>query len=500
MSDFDDLFKNRLDEEASFPNRNKNWKQLSKRLEAFETGKTQVGKGHLRFWQLATGLSIAVAVLLVWKYQETTQENQTLRKERDLLQQEVLKQSPIAAAATENAKTPVVKNTTNSEDTHQASAIAANPSPSSETFALPKKQALQPAVLSDKHLSTANEPKPTPGATPFKDLSSNSATQDPKGVTDKETANTSTVSNAEHQKTGTGTAEEKAAENPIAQAQEPAQQGQDSQLPPQAVGKDTLAASVAKTEMPLAPVDSTAVAEKADTTQEVVAQAPASAPANKEIKPHHEHKMRFRAGIQGSVGWVQPKQKGVSALSGQGISFEARVLPGLWATTSVDWMQHEINTEEFVPKFHPHHDSLPQPPHQSNPGGPQQHPDKLVQVQSNPREQHYSLGLRYTLPLHFWVKPTVMVSHEWVHISPNLVTYQFEEDDPGMPQHHDEEKYTAEKFPAQWLSKQWHLGAGLEKEVSSWTFSAWAEYSKSFASTTPSYDALYLRLKAQYMF
>jgi len=59
-------------------------------------------------------------------------------------------------------------------------------------------------------------------------------------------------------------------------------------------------------------------------------------------------------------------------------------------------------------------------------------------------------------------------------------------------------EYTAEKYEAQWLSNQWRLGIGLEKDLQNWTFGLWADYSKDFSVDTPSFDALYLRAGVQY--
>jgi hypothetical protein len=38
MRDFDDFFSQKLNEESSFPHRAKMWKQVSKRMDAFDAG------------------------------------------------------------------------------------------------------------------------------------------------------------------------------------------------------------------------------------------------------------------------------------------------------------------------------------------------------------------------------------------------------------------------------------------------------------------------------
>ena len=67
MSDLDDFFAKRLDEEATFPNRGKNWKQISKRLDAFDSGTVQGNPRGLRGWQVATLVAVAAAGFLLWK-------------------------------------------------------------------------------------------------------------------------------------------------------------------------------------------------------------------------------------------------------------------------------------------------------------------------------------------------------------------------------------------------------------------------------------------------
>ena len=228
------------------------------------------------------------------------------------------------------------------------------------------------------------------------------------------------------------------------------------------------------------------------------------------IKPVVSKSKRFSIGTQTVVGLVQPRQKGVSALRGQGITVEAKLLRGLFVQASLDWMRYEVCTPGFFPKFHPHHDSLPEPPDGGwggggGGGGGPQHDSKLVRVESTPRQQHLGLGIKYELPVKFWAKPSLKLSHQWVHGSSTSITYKFEKDDPGGPgpnpdPHEHESKYTAEQFDNQWLSNQWRFGIGLEKTLPNWTFGLWADYSKDFTASTPSFDAVYFRAGAQYRF
>ncbi|HOY07719.1 MAG TPA: hypothetical protein PLO67_20055, partial [Saprospiraceae bacterium] len=88
MSDFDDLFREKLDEEQSFPQRSKNWKMVSKRLDAFDAG----GLGHhsyLKYWKIATIAAAVTVGVLAWKLVAVQQENTRLQQQVELVKSEV---------------------------------------------------------------------------------------------------------------------------------------------------------------------------------------------------------------------------------------------------------------------------------------------------------------------------------------------------------------------------------------------------------------------------
>ncbi|MBK7936910.1 MAG: hypothetical protein IPJ82_07350 [Lewinellaceae bacterium] len=86
MSDFDNFFAEKLDEEGRFPRKDKNWKTLSRRLDAFETG-AQGAASRLRWWQAAAAVSLVLICTLVWKIHDLRQENRALQHQVIVLQE-----------------------------------------------------------------------------------------------------------------------------------------------------------------------------------------------------------------------------------------------------------------------------------------------------------------------------------------------------------------------------------------------------------------------------
>ncbi|HLP95904.1 MAG TPA: hypothetical protein VK168_17805 [Saprospiraceae bacterium] len=467
MQDLDDLFKDRLEEEAPFPNRSKQWQQLSQRLDAFDAGAGPTPKGtasSLPWWKLATLVALASAGYFAWKGYQQKAENNHLKVEIARLQNQQNKpvQEPIQSVST-------------TQETSKAQS-ATTPQTDIPVFGSTPKAAAT-------HIENEQN-RPT------------KVKSNPKSRSDK-----SPVLQTEQQK-----AIVPALSEPIASLPE---------LPPSAADKQSTPVAPTVAQNAAAASDSIQVAlalMMVDSLQKALVALQDSLLAREdkpmaaaEIKPVVKASGKhFRIGAHATMGFVLPKQKGVSSIRGQGISFEARVWKSLWVSATADWLNHNVATSEFIPKFHSHHDTIPKPPGGGGGGGGGGHfNSKLVLVESAIRQQHLGIGLRYNLPVKFWVQPAVRVAHEWVHISPSLATYKFRDDDPGGPgpnPHPEEDRYTAEKFPAKWLSNKWRMGLGLEKELPNWTFGLWADYSKDLSAATPSFDALYVRASAQYRF
>jgi hypothetical protein len=448
MQDFDDHFAERLDEEASFSGRSKNWKHLSKRLDAFEAGMAQSPGSALQWWKAAALLAIAVAGVLLWKTIESRQENRQLRTEIAILQQTKQARPPL--------NIPVPSNPT------------AAPSQAGAAIIYPEKKPEQ----TSSHPATA---RVSAVAT-----RSASATT-PAGRFNSDTTKTALAEGSPLP--GLATAPEIPLPAPTDAVSGPlaVETSADSGTP--AITTDS--ATVKKAELP------------ADSMARLVQNAP--------TRPVQSAPSRFSIGVRATLGMVMPSQPGVTALRGQGLHAEARIIPSLWAMVAFDWLHHEVATNEFAPRFHPRHDTIPRPPVPPGGGGGPHTGPKLILVESAPRQQQLSLGLRYELPVALWLKPSLRLSHTWVRVAPTLVTYKFEDNNPGGPggpggPFPPKPAYTAEKFDAQWHQNQWRVGIGLERNITDWTFGLSADYSRDFSSATPHFDALYLRAGAQYRF
>lgn len=460
MQDLDDIFKDRLNEEATFPNRAKQWKHLSQRLDAFEAGggssPNNTGS-RLSWWKIATLISLAATCYFAWKgYRQKTEIDQ-LKSEIARLQ---FQEHATAPEPSQIVSTP--QETT----CNQLADLSSNATPEIVYSKGVKKELFDSILPKSTHKSKSNK---------------------------------SPIQQTKQQKTAAATANE-----PIANLPEIPQPAADKQVVDEPF---TATNNSGNTDT----VQNTRTLTLVDSLQKAILALKDSLLAEQEkplvaaeIKPVVKPAGKlFRIGAHATLGFVQPGQKGVSPLRGQGASFEAKVWKSIWASLTADWLNHDVSTTEFIPKFHSHHDTIPKPPSGGGGGGSGPFHAKLVLVESAVRQQHVGIGIRYNLPVRFWIQPALRVAHEWVHISPSLVTYKFQEDDPGGPgpnPHPEEDRYTAEKFPGKWLSNRWRMGLGLEKELPNWTFGLWTDYSRDFSAATPSFNALYLRASAQYRF
>jgi hypothetical protein len=469
MSDLDDFFAKKLEEESNFPNRGKNWKQISQRLDAFDSGMVRGNSPRLRVWQIAAFVAIAVAGLLWWENRGSQRENEALRQELIALQTERSSMEKQLEAVKKSHREVAL------EETYAPTSAPADAerTSSNEPLKLLERSAKDRSPQYVSPLQTSDDP------VKMEQSGVNLTPRAPSPVKEEIVMHTLGKTIVGLEKIEILKNEPIGLDSTISRSTEIA-------IPK--ILEDTLTNKV--------PPNDSQVAV-AEASKEII--VPEAVPAA-QIKPASPSKNRFRIGGHATVGFVQPKHKGVSALRGQGISVEVKALRSLWVIGSIDWLHHEVSTKGFVPKFHPPHDTFPEPP-DGGMGGPPHQP-KLVLVEISPRRQQFSLGLRYHFPVKCWLQPSIRMMHDWVRVSPSLVTYKFEDDNPGpLPDPHNHPaRYTAEKFKAQWLSNQWKIGLGLEKDIPNWTFSLWADYSKDFSAATPAFDVLYLRAGAQFRF
>lgn len=493
MSDFDDLFREKLDEEQSFPQRSKNWKMVSKRLDAFDAG----GLGHhsyLKYWKIATIAAAVTIGVLAWKLVAVQQENARLQQqveqikyEVDSAKSEVGSAKPEDSAKPENsakyevgsAKSEVGKG----KRTEPTRSVAINREksaskpaaykPSEQKVAGNNKQTVPPRQ-EDSPAKPGVKEIPSPAVTPQIEKVATAqpavvqpettARQDSGAVQKDSVAAVAGISTDQAQTSATQTPEKQDVKENI-------------QSPPAAVDSAAVINPVVAPDKPVAALvqpDTAALAQK---------------PAEM-IKKQRSYS-NVRAGAQILGAFAMPAEKGVSMLQGQGVTAAWRFWKGFSLTAGADWMRFDVNTTTFIQRFHPHHNGPPQ-----HGGGPGQE-DMLVNVESTQRQRQLSLGLQYDLPVHFWVRPTVQIAHSWVRIDPYLISYKFEEEHGG-PMHPPEIRYQVEKTDLQRLNQIWRVGLGLQRETPRWIFSAGADYLKDFAASDAMFNSVVVKAGLQY--
>lgn len=452
MRDFDDFFSQKLNEESSFPHRARMWKEISRRLDAFDAGVSAGGNSSnkLTLWKTVAAVVLVACGILGWKYRKACDLTQQLQREIAGLQEKSKDKDSehydLINANKEKALNPIGRRPRPGGYQTQT---ATNSSPARQSALL--------LVVNNPNLGKGHE---------LGGGEINSKKGSKQDFLPPNTLDTNKNTAVQAHQLNSAIAQSSEIFEPI----------------------KAEAAPVADTATLAPKAQPTYHSELAAPSAEVVAQPTAVV----------SKRSRYRVGLYAVLGSVQPRQRGVSNISGHGLQAEYRVLQGLWAIGAIDWVHHEVSTTGFFPKFHYKLDSLPKPPPQGGPG-PKPTP-KLARVESSPRDQHFQLGIRYELPWRFWARPSVRLAHTWVRRSPSLVTFKFEEPDPAPNPGPPKPTYLAEKFDTKWIDNQWRIGIGLEKDIPQWAFSLWAEYSKNMSAPQVNFDALYLRAGAQYRF
>lgn len=88
MKEFDRYFNEKLNEEVQFPNRERNWMDMSRRLDALETG-AGLMKSRLGPWQAVSALAIAFAGMFAWQNHSLRSECSNMKKQIAGLQSSV---------------------------------------------------------------------------------------------------------------------------------------------------------------------------------------------------------------------------------------------------------------------------------------------------------------------------------------------------------------------------------------------------------------------------
>ncbi|HRI58668.1 MAG TPA: hypothetical protein PK228_03065 [Saprospiraceae bacterium] len=457
MSDFDKFFADKLDEEGQYPRREKNWRTLSKRLDAFDVGlelKTGSIHRYLRYWQAAAACLVIATGLLTWKLLDVKNQNAGLQDELAILEEKnrtgeqeiaLLKASKNLSAtdlagSLENGKklNPALPSIEVNENRKSASVHH----PGNRNSAIPDHVDNPQSVAIDN--PDASIPASSEGALPL---------SYPANQPETLTNSVDGVNN-----------------------------------PPDSV--------LSPFDAPLQVIAGVLLPDSSLQAPSLLKQDTLSTAATPKIIEPARNPSRFRAGIQFLTGLPVPQEKGVSMLIGQGLTTEFNVWQNFWLTASADWLHFDVSTEKYIPKFHSHqhHDPFP-------PGGSPH--EILVKVESTQRQQHYGLGLRYAVPVRTWIRPAFRVAYTMIHTSPELITFKYEDHGPGGPGGpggSPKPKYSVQKTESQLIQNVWRFGAGLEHDTPGWVFGLWADYSKNFASSDLTFDALTFRAGLQYKF
>ncbi len=454
MSDFDKFFAERLNEEAEFPRQEKNWKALSQRLHLYyaAAGTTAV-VSHLVYWKAAAATFILVSGLLMWKLRSVQQDNAALRKEVAEWREKSTARSPVASTA------PSGLPATPGSGPAGAETQGVTPAPASGSISeTPYRHSDTP----DATTSTSSSAAPSAGAHRSK-FNAYRKHLTPATTPETETANANTVLTPE----------------------QPASTAAPDSLQTRVAGQTGLAGLDL---LPGAAGQVTGPMQKRLLTMPVAAPSAAAPPL---IRPFREDKSRFRIGTQLVVSAPLTKDAGITLPKGAGLNAEFSPLRNLWLTASAEWMSFDVHVVDSVPRHYLPH----------NPPKPPKPDHELVNVEGSPRYQQYALGLRYRLPLRFWVQPTVRVAHSWVHETPSIFSFEFEEDDHGSPgPKPPKSEFIAVRTSSAWLNSVWRVGVGLEHNTPRWAFQIGLDYVPNQAISKPFTDALLVQTGVQYKF
>lgn len=535
MSDFDQFFAEKLDQEAHYPGRAKNWNRLSQRLDAFaEGGSAANGSSQWAqwVWKAAAGALLVTSSVLLWKYAAVQKEQEQLRQQQQQLEQQVAELQQRAAEApgiASSAPAQPVSGTAspvfpekNSGTADVPASAASSSADVTTSFTEQKSFSNAPrAATPNATASTA----PRKGATAVPPLFSGKK-HDTAAVTPTPEQS---VPTAASQSRPPQSASEIAAATPENPATSPAapDTGQGTRqtdltavadaLSTSGSQTDTSAAAAASPVFPeknseVAAVDSSAVksveggevgklVEASEHPRDTTAKPAVAAASEQPIVRPLRQRFQLRGGISALIGSEQPRQQGISLITGQGISASLSLWRSrFWLTVGADWLRFGENAERHQPEFH----AFPNPPKSpwGGGGGPNPKGHELVQVEAAHRQQRYHLGLRYELPKLLGLRPTLQAAHVWARTSPMFVEYTYEDKDPGGPNPGPGKKFErmTVKEPARSYNNIWQLGAGVEYDLAAaWTLSLRADYqAQAGAVAAETFDALFLRAGLEY--
>ncbi len=173
---------------------------------------------------------------------------------------------------------------------------------------------------------------------------------------------------------------------------------------------------------------------------------------------------RLWLGLQGTAAWSVPRP-GLSVMQGAGVSAEYRFLGQWWLTGAVDWLSYDVHHSDYLPAAF-YREKPPQAFKVVIGKPPVPHP--LHDVVGNQRLRYISAGVRYRLPVRFWLRPSIQVAHTWAHVSPSIYNYTFIDTLPGLPPKQTYAITVSQSTSGYAVRGLWRLGFALEHEANEW--------------------------------
>ncbi|MFN0015720.1 MAG: hypothetical protein ACKVU2_14345 [Saprospiraceae bacterium] len=481
MSDFDKFFAERLNEDSEFPLREKNWKALSRRLDVAGVGALATAVAVLKYWKLASLGVALVSGLLIWNVVSLQRENKKLREQ---LEQRQINMQPAAVMPGDLVPSDHQPGGVPNLSSDGAKAVVPTTEPARISWSKPSGKANQISQKNNPASLRSPSAAPAVGTPVAEQLSKQTPaaemTDHPSGLSaiPSKSAAAETEVAVGSVKTESEPGADRSADVPINPVTE-------SVISPEKTPAPTALVD------PLPQIPPILLPNAASKPQ-----APVMAPFSI-TRPYREKAGRFRLGVQGLFASANPTPEGISALTGAGFLAEYSPVRNFWASVSADWLSYDVKTTEYLPPSFFH---APQPKVVKPPPGGHQHP--LLEVTGHQRMQLYTVGLRYVLPLRFWLRPSVQVGYAWARKSPEVYSYVFEEDQHGGPgpQPPKPPIYIAASLAGQNISGLWRMGVAAEHETNDWVFRAGVDWLENSAASKPLFDAALVQASVLYKF
>lgn len=480
MSDFDKYIRDQFDDPDDYSaGRSANWERLAKRLEAEERARPfrfLMRRSRWSRWAVAASIIglLALNGWAMWQWQQAIRENTAIRK-RHL---ETTAASQPKKGANANGATTAPSTTAQEMAANAASA------PNNNTADL-NKATLSELGKEKVDLSTKQSawemaaPSASTGLTSDANASNPRLTKNKIGWRNEATntrLSTAQTQDREQTKLGqdksnTNLTNSSSKTNPVSTEHFPLPTNEAEKL-----AANELTAAVERVRKdkalhtPFAPL--TSAADVTTRTVATLAKLPrlkhlvnegwaTTTPTPAVIKKHRTWLPGVGLGAVAFVGQHAPKPTGVELMKGRGLVASFSPIKRLALQTAVHWVENEFE----VPRQLPSH--FPDPKRPSIPAK-----EDVKQIEGDMHRRWISVGAKYALTTHTWVRPVVSIGHTWQYLRPEMTIFKFKDRTTG------EEKQINSLSEPQRREGIWYGGIGLEKDVREWTFTLGASWLK----------------------